>query len=414
MTTHTLPRSWGALRALTVTGPLGAALLSPLLPLLIVFAGTLPVSAPHVSRGFAFTLAGVTVFTVVCSGVGLALGGVRCFPRSLLAPLSALVASQLLALGLAIDPLAGIFGLGCTMAGIVVMLAAVETLGDPGLRRAFLGCYLASALVATVFALVLSIMRLPPAMFAYEHGRASGTFLQPNEFAGYLLFVIPLGLAQVAAPRWLRALGIAAAVVGTAGLLLSVSRAAIISLAIGLTILMRRLGTRVLLAYALGALLALGALVTVFRDVAHDPSENASRIAVWGGSLRLAERFALSGVGPFGFHLIYPAYKLPDADVNELHAHDLPLHILIEDGVLGLAGLAWFVIAATSRAMHIGRAIPSSDRERSLLFAALGAAFVATALQNLVDVVTTFLLVLLWPMVGLVLSLGGELEKERA
>jgi len=123
----------------------------------------------------------------------------------------------------------------------------------------------------------------------------------------------------------------------------------------------------------------------------------------------MAQRFALTGVGPYNFHLVYPSFRPPSTDVDELHAHDLPLHILIEDGILGLACLTWFVVAAVGQAARIGRSIPSDDRERSLLFWALAAAFGATALQNIVDVVTTFLLVVSWPMLGLLLSLeqGG-------
>jgi hypothetical protein len=399
-------------RALTAAAPLSAAALGPLLPLLIVFVGTLPPAAPHVDRWFALGVAALICFALACSVAGLLAGGAPKFPRTLLLPLAGLVVSQLIALGFAIDPNAGVFGVACTLAGIVVMLAGVQTLGDPRMRRAFLGCYFVSGLAATLFAVVISIMKLPPSMFAYEHGRASGTFLQPNEFAGYLLFLIPLGCAQIAAPRWLRVLGLAAAVTGVAGLLLSVSRAAIVSLALGFSVFARRLGSRTFVAYLVVGLLVLGAFATVFRNVAHDPSENASRIAVWEGSLRLAQRFALTGVGPFNFHLAYPSFRPPSTDVDEIHAHDLPLHILIEDGILGLAALSWFVVAAVRHTARIGRAIPSGDRERSLLFSALCAAFLATALQNIVDVVTTFLLVVSWPMLGLLLSLGTAHDKE--
>jgi O-antigen ligase len=243
-------------------------------------------------------------------------------------------------------------------------------------------------------------------MFAYEHGRASGSFLQPNEFAGYLLFVIPLGIAQLVAPPWLRALGLCCAGVGVLGLLLSVSRAAIISLVIALVILVRQFGKRVTIVYAIGAAIALIALVTVFRDVAHDPSENASRLAVWAGALRVAQRFALTGVGPFGFHLVYPQFRMPEYSVDEVHAHSLPLQLLIEYGVLGLAAAMWVVVAAVEQGMRAGRGIDRRDRERSWLFAAVACGFVASALQNVIDVVTTFLLIVAWPMLGLLFSLG--------
>jgi O-antigen ligase len=395
---------------LVATGPYAGALIGPLLPLLIVFAGTLPPAAPRVSAVFAAIIAGATAIALAGSLIGLSARGIRCFPRALWLPLGALFGSQLIALALAIDPRAGVFSILCTAGGIIMLVASAEALSHTRLRRGFLACYFISAIGAALFALTLAIMRVPPAMFAYEHGRASGTFLQPNEFAGYLLFVIPVGLAQVAAPRWLRLCGLAAAVTGVAGLLFSVSRAAIVSLAAGLTLFVRRFGTRAVFAYGLAALIAFVATATVFRNVAHDPSENASRIVVWEGSLRLAQRFALTGVGPFGFHIAYPSLKLPFAAVDEPHAHSLPLHVLIEDGIVGLLGLAWFVVAAIRQAARAGAAIQPQDRERLLLYSALTAAFTASALQNLVDVVTTFLLIVAWPMLGLMLSLGVREE----
>jgi O-antigen ligase len=412
---NSLTRASGADVSLymVAAAPMLCALFGPLLPLLIVLAGTLPPSAPRVSVPLAAAIAGITATAILLSVAGLTIRKIRSFPRAMWPPLAFLVGSQLLALAFAVDPRAGIFSVACTLGGSVVLVASVEALTHVQVRRTFLMCYFISALAATCFALVLSIMRVPPAMFAYEHGRASGTFLQPNEFAGYLLFVIPLGLAQIAAPRWLRWIGLISAAASVAGLLFSVSRAAIASLAVGIVMFVRRFGKRAVLAYALTAAIAFVITAIVFRNVAHDPSENASRIAVWAGSLRLVQRFALTGVGPLGFHIAYPAFKLPSTSVNELHAHDLPLHILIEDGIIGLAALVWFVVASIREAARTGATIPPDDRERVLLFSALGAGFVASGLQNLVDVVTTFLLIVAWPMLGLMFSLGARNETKR-
>jgi O-antigen ligase len=408
MTERAQRRRDGTAEWALAAAPLAVATLGPLLPLLIIFAGTLPASAPHVDPHFVMAIAALVVLAMVVTLVGLTVVGVRHFPAPLWLPLGALVASQLLALAFAVNPVAGMFGVATTVGGVIVLVAANEVLSRTQLRRAFLACYFVSGTAAALVALVLSIMRLPPAMFAYEHGRASGTFLQPNEFAGYLLFLIPLGLAQLGAPRWLLVTGLAGAASGIAGLIASVSRAALASMALALPILVRRFGRVTMWAYAVAAVIGLVAMVTVLRDVAHDPSENASRIAVWGGSLRMAQRFALTGVGPFGFHLAYPAFRRPEVNVDELHAHDLPLHILIEDGILGFAALAWFVIAAVRQAARAGAAIPTGDRERVLLFCALSVGFAASALQNLVDVVTTFLLIVAWPMLGLMLALGRD------
>ncbi len=391
--------------------PFAFAVLGPFLPLLIVFAGTLPPTAPHPSRTLALFLGCAAAIATLVSLAFLFLRGVRKFPKALWLPLCAIVVSQLIALAWAIEPKVGIFSLVTTLGGCVLLVASIEVLGDKSTRHAFLACYLISGAIAALIACVLSVMKLPPAMFAYEHGRASGTFLQPNELAGYLLFLIPIALAQVASPGWLRAIGVGAAAAGVLGLLLSVSRAAIMSLMLGLVFFVQKFGRRPLLAYVVAAVVGLALLATVFRDVAHDPSENASRLAVWAGALRIAQRFALTGVGPFGFHLVYPYFRLPEYSSNEVHAHSLPLHILIEYGVLGLAATTWFTIVAIAECAKVKRSIDPADRERTLLFAALVCGFVASAAQNAIDVVTTFLLIVAWPMLGLTLALGKSMER---
>jgi O-antigen ligase len=375
---------------------------------MIVFAGTLPKAAPHPPPALAWGLAAVVAASLAASIAGLVAGRARRFPKSLFIPLAAVVAAQLAALAWAVHPAGAVFSVLATLAAYVVLLAATEVLPERGTRRAFLACYLISAAAASAFACVLSLAKLPPAMFAYEHGRASGTFLQPNEFAGYLLFVIPIALAQAAAPRWLRALGRVTAAVCLAGLVLSVSRAAIIGLALALLIFMRQFGRWAVTGYAAIAATGLVALATVFRNVAHDPSENAARLAVWGGALRMAQRFALTGVGPFGFHLVYPNFRLPQYSVDEVHAHSLVLQLLVEYGVLGLAAIAWLTAAAVTQCVRVRRGLAHGDRESTLLFAAVVTGFAASALQNSIDVVTTFLLVVAWPMLGLLLSMGSQ------
>ncbi|MBC5805173.1 MAG: hypothetical protein DLM53_01900 [Candidatus Eremiobacter antarcticus] len=388
--------------------PFAVALLGPLLPLLIVFAGTLPAAAPHASKLLGWC---ITAIMAISAGVSLpALIAQRFprFPRSLAAPLVALFATQLLAAAVGVNFAVSSFSLACQAGGVICFAAAVAVLGDAKTRRCFLACFLSSASAAALFAIALSLMREPPAMFAYEHGRASGTFLHPNEFAGYLLFVIPLGLAQTAAPRWLRALGLVAATIGILGLLLSVSRAAIVSLICAMYLFMRRLGRTAILGYAALAAVSLALMLLAFRDVAHDPSENASRLAVWAAALRLVERFALTGVGPLNFHVAYPALKLPQTLVDEVHAHSVPLQLLIENGILGLSAFVWLVLEAARAVVRRARTKPTWTGEQSLLFAAVTAGFAASGLQNLIDVVTTFLLILSWPMLGLIFAIADE------
>jgi len=389
--------------------PYVAAALWPLIPMLVQLAAVVPRGIAIGGRGPAIALASVLGVTVAIAIAGMLAGwGPRAFTAPPLAlPLAALLGSQLLAAALGVFWQAGAFEIGSQIGDTIGFFAFWWTMRDERTRRGVLGTYLVSGILASAFAIALTLSRHPPAEFAYEHGRAAGTFLQPNEFAGYLLFLIPVGLAQAAAPPALRRLGYLAAAIGVGGLALSVSRAAWVGLLVGLPVLVARFGRRAVIIYSVCAVIAIVIGAVGFRDIAHDPSENASRIAVWRGAVRMAERYALTGIGPLNFSRVYPLLKVPDAAVDEVHAHDLPLNTLIENGVLGFGALVWIVVAGIKEARKAGERIAPEDRERRLLYAAIAAGFLASAVQNTVDLVSTFVLLLCWPMLAIMLALGA-------
>lgn len=408
-------------RDLVLVGPFAYALLLPVLPMLILLADVLPRGIAIGTHEYAVALGLVVPLAGVLTIIGLASArGIGAFVRPpLVWPLAALIVSELIA-GLTGALLrASAFEILSTIGDAVAFLAIYWTMTDRALRRRFIACLLTSGAFACAFAIGLTLTRHPPAAFAYQHGRAAGTFLQPNEFAGYLLFLIPLALAQsLVGPTWLRRLAQATAVFGVTSLILSVSRAGWLGIIAGLPILVLRLGRKALFAYALALALLAVFGATNLRNVAHDPSENASRITVWRGAMRMAERFALTGVGPVAFSKVYPSFREPNALVDEVHAHDLPLNVLVENGILGFAAFVWAVIASVNAIRSTGdrikERIKDVDRERMLLYFALAAGFIGSAVQNLVDVVTTFSLMLWWPMLGLLLTLGPERAHEHA
>ena len=385
-------------------------MLLPLLPLLIEVADVLPRGVAVVGRSFSVGLVATVAIVIAVGLFGvIRTYGWRALVRNPLAwAFVGLIATAVIATAAGLSWRAGLFEIASEVGDALAFCALFLLLRDEHVRRVFLSLFFGSGILACVFAVSLTLSRHPPAAFAYEHGRAAGTFLQPNELAGYLLFLIPLGVAQWAAPPLLRRLGLAAAAVGTVALAMSASRAAILGLLLAMPILVWRFGRRATLAYGAAAVLVLAFGLTLLPNVAHDPSENASRIAVWRGAARMAERFAIVGVGPVAFNIAYPYYKMPDVQVDEVHAHDLPLNVLIENGVLGLAAFAFSVVAAVRAARAARARIPSGDGERGLLFSGLATAYAASGLQNSVDLVTTFVFLLWWPMLGLMLGMFRE------
>ncbi|MBC5825745.1 MAG: O-antigen ligase family protein [Candidatus Eremiobacteraeota bacterium] len=396
--------------------PFAVAVALPLMPLLVTLADVLPRGVAILGPRSALALSAAITLACIVSLVSILLThgwrGLTAPPLS--RPLYFLIATEIVAGIAGVAFRASEFEIISQAGNALAFFAFWWTMGDDRLRRPLLGCFFVSGIATALFAVGLTVSRHPPAAFAYVHGRAVGTFLQPNEFAGYLLFLIPMGIAQLGAPAWLRRLGILAAGAGTVGLALSVSRAAWLGLLLALPILISRLGRRALIRYSCLAVVLLVLVATAFRNVGHDPSENASRITVWRGAVRMAERFALTGVGPVAFGRVYPLFKQPDAQVVEIHAHDLPLNVLVENGLLGLAAFCWVVVASWRAARIAGTRIAPSERERALLFAALSSAFAASAFQNTVDLVTTFVFLLWWPMLGLMLALGRAMGQAGA
>lgn len=384
--------------------------LMPVLPMLVLLADVLPRGIAIGGKGYAIAFAGIMAAALLVTLVTIVLRrGVRSlFELPLAWPFLAMIASALLAGAIGVSFRASAFEVVVEVGNFFVFAAVYWRMQDESVRRTLLACFLSAGGIATLFAIALTLTRHPPEMFAYQHGRAAGTFLQPNEFAGYLLFLIAIGLAQAGAPPLLRRLGLSAAGIGVVALVLSFSRAAWLGFIIGAPLLVRRFGRRALVAYGVAAALFLVLGTTTFRDVAHDPSENTSRIAVWQGAIRMAERFAITGTGPLGFSKVYPSLKIPEAAVDEVHAHDLPLNVLVENGVLGLAAFAWLVIASATAVVRARARISPEDPERTLLYDGLAAAFVASAIHNMLDVVSTFVFLLWWPMLGLMLALAPE------
>jgi hypothetical protein len=388
--------------------PYSYALLLPLLPLLIELASVVPRGIAVVGRGFALGLALiVTAVAVVSVAACVRAWGWKALSRTPLSlALGALIVTEAIASAAGIAWRAGMFEVLCEIGNAIAFAVFWLTMRDDRPRRTFLALFFGSGLAACAFAIALTLSRHPPAQFAYEHGRAAGTFLQPNEFAGYLIFLIPLGIAQAGAPNWLWRLGWLSAAVGAIAIAMSASRAAVLGLLLALPILMARFGRRAFVAYLAVAAITIFLGITIGRNVAHDPSENASRIAVWQGAARMAERFALVGIGPLAFSTAYPLYKMPDAQIDEVHAHDLPLNILIENGVLGLAALAFAAFASYRAGRAAAKNIGAADKERGLLLAGLSAAFGASVLQNGVDLVSTFVFLMWWPMLGLLTGMA--------
>ena len=256
------------------------------------------------------------------------------------------------------------------------------------------------------------IFQVGPAGFVLfgRYMRAYGTFQQPNPFGGYLGLSLPLayGVALTQGKRALRVwrerspgplllwvLSLVATAVMSAALVMSWSRGALLGLAAGAALVLLALGRRVWVAVAVLALVLLLVapafmgvlptdLLTRITGSFSIPDANAlasveitdenfatiERLAHWQAAWRMFEQHPWLGVGTGQYATAYAAVALPRWQDSLGHAHNYYLNVLAENGLLGLAGYAAFVLlalAAAWRAAHRG-----TPWQRALALGALG------------------------------------------
>jgi O-antigen ligase len=222
--------------------------------------------------------------------------------------------------------------------------------------------------------------------------RTPSTLGHADYFAGYLLYVVFFGAALAATEAKLpwRALGTAATVAGSAAIVLSGTRGALLGLAVGAVSLWiwnrsRFTRRRAVLAAGLCAVgLAFyfspaGLKLRARSQWAIEDLRGGARLWLWRDSLRMASQSFLIGFGPETFGLEFPRYQSVELsraypDFYHESPHNIFLDALVSDGIPGLAILAGFVVLACSAAQ---RAITQGQRAAPYLTSALVAGLTA-------------------------------------
>ena len=202
-------------------------------------------------------------------------------------------------------------------------------------------------------------------------GRAQGTFDQPNLLGFFLALTIPVAVLMASRGPWVRRTAmLVAGGVAFAGLMLTLSRTSIVGTFVALLVLLawrplRRAAAVGLASLAVFALFnngtlqqaeqvqvvgqRLGALAS--QGIGGDPG----RYTLYTQTPEVIIDHPVLGVGQGNFSIAAAKYGIRDPDGLPFdHAHNLPLTVAAETGLLGLAALilfAAFVIRASSRAL---------------------------------------------------------------
>lgn len=238
--------------------------------------------------------------------------------------------------------------------------------------RALGMCLRVSAAAGVVAALygILQYFGIDPILpaAAYHVGDGVTAIVRPpstlghaDYFAGYMLYIVFFGAALIAteSSRWWKFIGSLAAFAGSAAIVLSGTRGAIVALAAGALVIAiwtrpRLTPRHAILAAALCASAAAfllspaGARLRARWHWARDDVRGGARLLLWRDSLRMARERPLTGFGPETFGLEFPRFQsvaLSQAYPDFYHEspHDIFLDALVSQGIPGLLLLAAFV-----------------------------------------------------------------------
>jgi hypothetical protein len=258
--------------------PLGFALVYAALPLFPSFISLTSVSFPGVSVVPIPMVLGVLALVGILLVYASVLLWRYRLPRSqpLLLPMLAWFGAAALSAAVGFDPFRGLLFLCIFGTSIVWHCALLRFYSERNVESAIFWSYLSSGTLAAAAAAVMVLTRTPAALYALQHGRATGTFILPGELAAYLIVLLPIAyaIARIARAPGLRLLAWATIGVGLIALALTYSRAGWMGCAASVAFLaavatrrLRHGGVAAFVAVAVGA-----AVVVLLFNSHHDPS----------------------------------------------------------------------------------------------------------------------------------------------
>ena len=193
--------------------------------------------------------------------------------------------------------------------------------------------------------------------------RAGATFVNPNHFAGFLVALLPLALAQALVsrqPGWIRVGHGYAAVLMLVGLALSMSRGgwfagAVVIFIFLVWVMARRPQSRLGAIAILGVIVASAACFITYNPKAHARIEGVNvagnvesglRNYIWIPAWHEFRAFPIYGVGPAQFRIHFPQFRTPEMQYDPGWCHNEYLNLLCDYGLVGAGivavGLALF------------------------------------------------------------------------
>lgn len=280
----------------------------------------------------------------------------------------------------------------------VVVAVHVATLGRVEIERALLALAVAGGVVGIV-AITGAGQQEALAGGAIVTGRAQAGFQHPNVLAFFIVLTLPGALVLAArGPVWRRSLAGAAASLALAGLVLTLTRGAILGAALSLLVLLwwapfRRFSGVLLVGLALFSAFNFQRLTQSqefavvskrLETVTNFGSTSGSRLTIWKVVPDMVADHPFLGVGMGNFSVASPHYGLRDIKGTAFdHAHNVVLTMAAE---LGLIGLALFMFLTYLVARTAVRALRNRGSPDFPLALACSSALLGIAGSSISDV----------------------------
>ena len=250
---------------------------------------------------------------------------------------------------------------------IIIFYLVIHTLKTRSQLRHLIYIIIAVATFMSVFGLMTKFGNNPFPWWDYSHLKrspeiVSSTYVNPNNFAGYLEMAIPLTLALfLTGIRGAKRVLVAyLSILLLVGLIISLSRGGWISAMVGLAFMgsallanpyferKKLLLTCTLVACFLALIVLANRSVVVeigtLTGAAEEPSLQ-SRVVVWGETVNMTLDRPLLGNGPGTFSTLFTQYQPPGLTKRFFMAHNDYLHFISEVGIFLVPIIVWMVIA---------------------------------------------------------------------
>jgi N-acetylglucosaminyldiphosphoundecaprenol N-acetyl-beta-D-mannosaminyltransferase len=259
---------------------------------------------------------------------------------------------------------------------------------------------------------ILEAKSLPPetftqALFGQTFLRPSSTFIDTNTAASFVGTAIILGLAflLVSRGRWRRVFFSAVIVFSAVFSVMSLSRSAVIGLAVGLAVfVLLSFWGRIRKGVLVGSAITFLAIILVgvtFFSVTHEERMESSlnRADYLCGAAAMFEENPLLGIGAGNFESYYTEVIAPDEEFG--YSHSILLTWLGETGLFGLLANLFLAAVVTWALVREALRWKSGSRWRVLL-SGLAAAFLALVAANIFH--AHYGLEFTWVLLGLCVS----------